>query len=174
MPIEYLNQLCRFYKKNCLLNESCLLTQICREKSASLNSAVPKAYNQQNNFEKAKKIDIDFYFHLIRRAIIIANSFVLQSVQAQTSQRIENIHELTREEIKSQLTRFKFCISIQQATLAFFDCFQITLMLFCLCQFAQQSKLGIKISRLHAFLKLVQWNSFFNLSDIFVFCNPLI
>ena len=52
------------------------------------------------------------------------------------------------------LTRLQSLVSIQYIALALLYRVKVVLMLFCLCEFAQESELSIQVSSFHAVLEL--------------------
>ena len=72
------------------------------------------------------------------------------------------------------LTRLQSLVTIQLIALALLDSVKVVLVLFGLCEFAQQSELSIQVSGFHAVLELRKGHTLFNLGHIFVLGYPLV
>ena len=73
-----------------------------------------------------------------------------------------------------KLTWLELSIAVQRSALPLFYYFQVTLVLLRFSEFSQETELSIKVSSLHAFLKLVQGNSLLNFCHIFILGNPFV
>ena len=72
------------------------------------------------------------------------------------------------------LTWFELSIAIKQSICLFVKGFTVGEMLFCLCQFTDQTEFSVKLSCLHTIVELGKRNAFLNFTHVVVFGDPLV